>query len=273
MQDNDLMPHVESSPAPWDLKAESRNETVSVPGQFNDIDTTLSQTTTEEGAFRGGMGFVMIVRYTDSPVGPYDELMMVPGDFKNPSGTQRPRISRIFVSTLASVYNGRRNWNIPKELANFTFTSNPNDHRITEMRVFAATSYSPVTYATKPFFAVNIKSVMWPFPAIPMNLKYSPVSMTLVQPPLDAAQDSSRPWLIGTSEWNMFTLVDYKGRVKPVRWEGAIEDDDAVSRRRTRGKMANGKEFPDVTPYRVGIFWQDVTMKFLEGTVPGLPHM
>ncbi len=95
--------------------------------------------------FHGGVGFVMLVRYKTSNgephtalqfqeiesvgelipslrmVGPYDELIYVPGLFsrRSPSDQQQPveyfpAITRIYVSTDESVYNGRKNWGIPK---------------------------------------------------------------------------------------------------------------------------------------------------------------
>lgn len=56
---------------------------------------------------------VMIVRYEDSDVGPYDELILIPGRAVNPhTGKSDMRISTIYVSTDASVWNGRRNWSM-----------------------------------------------------------------------------------------------------------------------------------------------------------------
>lgn len=63
----------------------------------------------------GGLGMVQILRYRDSPVGPYDEMLVVPGSFDwtrdNSAGTpevgRNPRISRIYVSQKRSCYNGR----------------------------------------------------------------------------------------------------------------------------------------------------------------------
>ncbi|RHZ16899.1 hypothetical protein DYB37_001068 [Aphanomyces astaci] len=93
-----------------------------------------------------GPGFVMLIRYTDSPVGPYDELLLVPGAFTPPSSSTpiavehhiqerylqahgllaSRRVTRIFVSSEASLRNGRRNWGIRKELADFTWTQQPS---------------------------------------------------------------------------------------------------------------------------------------------------
>ncbi|KAH1416257.1 hypothetical protein KXX32_009939, partial [Aspergillus fumigatus] len=65
--------------------------------------------------FIGGLQACVIVRYLESPIGEYDELLWIPGAFKNPwSGKQTYRATRAYVSTGASLYNGRKNWNVPK---------------------------------------------------------------------------------------------------------------------------------------------------------------
>ncbi|NJN16324.1 MAG: acetoacetate decarboxylase family protein [Oscillochloris sp.] len=70
----------------------------------------------------GGIGALMIVRYTSSPVGPYDELLCIPARLRG-SGRIAPfTISAILVSTLASVVGGRANWGMPKEQAGFDFS-------------------------------------------------------------------------------------------------------------------------------------------------------
>lgn len=67
----------------------------------------------------------MLVRYADSPVGPYDELLWL-----EPVKTRRggwwgwqPRVQQIVVSSAASVAGGRRNWAIPKTLARFDWSA------------------------------------------------------------------------------------------------------------------------------------------------------
>lgn len=62
---------------------------------------------------------MMFVDYADSAVGPYHELLFIPGRFDFGAGRKCFSISRIFVSSMDSVINGRRNWGIPKELAQF----------------------------------------------------------------------------------------------------------------------------------------------------------
>ncbi len=59
-----------------------------------------------------------IIRYSDTPVGTYDELALLPGYFNGvgPEGKKRKdlRVTGIWVSQEATLMNGRRNWNIPK---------------------------------------------------------------------------------------------------------------------------------------------------------------
>lgn len=62
----------------------------------------------------------MLVDYETSDAGPYRELLFVPGKFSLGSG-KHYSISKIYVSTCNSVYNGIENWGIPKELADFKF--------------------------------------------------------------------------------------------------------------------------------------------------------
>jgi len=59
-----------------------------------------------------------ILRYSETPVGPYDELALLPG-YRNgvgPEGSKLKdsRIMGIWVSQETTLMNGRRNWNIPK---------------------------------------------------------------------------------------------------------------------------------------------------------------
>ncbi|MFT6206087.1 MAG: hypothetical protein ACI9V1_002331 [Spirosomataceae bacterium] len=68
----------------------------------------------------GGLGTAMLVNYHSSDVGPYQELLIVPGRF-DLGGKKQFSISKIYVSTYESVWNGINNWGIPKELADFEF--------------------------------------------------------------------------------------------------------------------------------------------------------
>ncbi|MGM0641262.1 MAG: acetoacetate decarboxylase family protein [Thermotogota bacterium] len=71
-------------------------------------------------SFRGGFGAIMLIDYHESNVGPYQELLFIPGKFDY-NGRKSYSITKIYVSSMESVVNGRENWGIPKQLANFNF--------------------------------------------------------------------------------------------------------------------------------------------------------
>lgn len=100
-----------------------------------------------QGDYIGLLGTIQIIRYKDTPVGPYDELLISPGYFeyeKDGKREQNLRISRIYVSNKYAVYSGRiskfcpdqsylhamlmfrlcPDWNLPKHVARFEWTSN-----------------------------------------------------------------------------------------------------------------------------------------------------
>ena len=75
-----------------------------------------------------GLGLAMIVSYSSSPAGPYDELLIsVPCHYNKKASQKEWMMSRrlplIFVSTEASLRNGRENWGIRKELADFEWST------------------------------------------------------------------------------------------------------------------------------------------------------
>lgn len=80
-----------------------------------------------QGKFKGGLGYLMLVNYTESPVGPYKELLLIPGKF-SPSGKQS--ISKIYVSSEASTFNGRANWGIPKDTLPFSWETKDGVEKI-----------------------------------------------------------------------------------------------------------------------------------------------
>ena len=72
--------NIKDAPAPWTLEGQVAylfiHGSRAVQDSFNENpDPVLSP-------FRGGLGGLMLVRYTDSPVGPYDELILVPGCYQ-----------------------------------------------------------------------------------------------------------------------------------------------------------------------------------------------
>jgi hypothetical protein len=65
--------------------------------------------------FTGGPGYLMLLKYRDSPVGPYNELAYIPGKY-TPGKCSTPifSVQRIWVDSNVSVDGGRTNWGLPK---------------------------------------------------------------------------------------------------------------------------------------------------------------
>ena len=117
----------------------------------------------DHGTYQGGLGALILVDYESSNVGPYKEILFIPGKFSL-GGKPRHAISRIWVSTQESVVSGRANWGIPKDLASFSIHRESRGHEI----------WSVCEREKKPFFEAEIRYGSAPFPvhtaALPMPL-------------------------------------------------------------------------------------------------------
>lgn len=127
----------------------------------------------QQAAYRGWVGAVMLVDYATSGVGAYQELLYIPGCFKL-DGKWVFSISKIYVSTYDSVWNGIENWGIPKELADFAVQKDS-----TGIRRFS------VSQTGVPFFSAELKP--WSFAL--------PVSSSLL-PPLRIVQERRNALLL-----------------------------------------------------------------------------
>jgi len=229
---------------------------------------------------RGGIGSVQIIRYHMSSVGPYDELLIVPGAFKPPPGcpNQGPglRVTQIYVSSLESVLNGRRNWNIPKKLARFEFRQVEGSATKIELNVYGLRSYrftpcvtptgwyfEPDFYET-PFFNVTMDRHL-PRVNVPVNVGKLPLlDLSLLQPPLQAADslDPESPEvncaMVGTSDWKR-TNPRVKGSSGLCSFKGNFAG--------RKGHFSDGDLFPEVRPYRLGIHFPRIFLEFPPPTI------
>lgn len=106
----------------------------------------------QRAGYLGWLGTVMLVDYQTSGVGPYCELLFIPGLFRLGSRTTFS-ISKIYVSTVESVVNGIENWGIPKELADFSIITAPD----------GAKTYGVSQHGTQ-FFSITARSFGPRFP-------------------------------------------------------------------------------------------------------------
>ncbi len=71
---------------------------------------------------------MILVDYRQSPVGPYQELLFLAG--RNLRWRDhRLTVTRIYVSTEGSAVNGRENWGLPKQVAEFEVLPQPDGSR------------------------------------------------------------------------------------------------------------------------------------------------
>ena len=115
-----MEPTIKTVPAPWHLKGKGYIFLYRFPKHFDEESGNLPAFL--KTSFAGGFGSVMLVDYESSEAGGYGELLFIPGKFRF-EGKKLDSISKIYVSTEESVLNGRRNWGIPKEKADFQFRS------------------------------------------------------------------------------------------------------------------------------------------------------
>ena len=163
------------APPPWTLTGNGIVLIAHFPEAF--VRTQGFLAPYQQRAYRGWVGAVMLVNYATSPVGSYQELLFIPGLFRL-GNTTNFSISKIYVSTEDSVWNGRRNWGIPKELADFSFVSNPDGSRTIWVRC-----------AGQPVLTVRAKA--WG-PRFPITTKLLP-GFRIVQERLRTDESTAEP--------------------------------------------------------------------------------
>ena len=117
LQPDVVLPDVPLRPAPWDLRGSGWMVALKLPARDPAHDAFLPPELAGRG--RGLASYLMYVDYAESGCGPYRELLFIPGAFPFGDGRRHLSISRILVSTWDSVVNGRNNWGIPKDRADF----------------------------------------------------------------------------------------------------------------------------------------------------------
>ena len=120
---------VADEPAPWLIQGRGHVALLRQPASVLDGDRFISPALA--GRRRAGrLAILMYVDYGATPAGPYRELLYIPGAYDF-AGRHFWSISRIFVSTMDSVVNGRRNWGIPKDLAQFDVQDDEDRETVT----------------------------------------------------------------------------------------------------------------------------------------------
>jgi len=110
------IPEVPRAPAPWSLTGDSYIAMIELPERARQDERFTPAAL--RGRLEGHFSLLMLIDYKSSNVGPYRELIYIPGRFRV-GGALYWSITRIFVSSWDSVVNGQINWGIPKEFADF----------------------------------------------------------------------------------------------------------------------------------------------------------
>jgi hypothetical protein len=122
-------PTIEVAPAPWTLKGtiysfflySTSKDAKLLSSKKEFLFSPLEAASPfSDGEFVGGLGIVQLIRYSESPVGPYDELLVIPGKFKypkthgglnqssKPEANSNIQVTRIYVSQVETCWNGRK---------------------------------------------------------------------------------------------------------------------------------------------------------------------
>ncbi|BCJ93939.1 hypothetical protein acsn021_15080 [Anaerocolumna cellulosilytica] len=159
---------MEFFPAPWNLNGKGYIFLYKFDKDF--IKKNANVPAYLENKFAGGLGSVMLVDYASSNAGPYGELLFIPGKF-NHQGKKLNTISKIYVSTMKSVVNGKKNWGIKKEQADFKFKAiHKNKERI-RISVAGTTAADITLSSFGPSFPITTRFL--PFPLVQeQNGKY-----------------------------------------------------------------------------------------------------
>lgn len=147
-------------PAPWHLKGSG--VIIFFPAHKQNVLASPALGAENVQSFRGGMGAVMLVHYENADCGPYDELLYIPGFFDHNNKTYL-RITKIFVSTKESIEWGRRNWAIPKELADFDWRQGEKEWHIDVKQPKTGNS----------IYSVSLSPRFFPFPMTTSFLPWS----------------------------------------------------------------------------------------------------
>lgn len=119
LEPDTALPVVPLRPAPWQLQASAYVFAVQMPEEVLDHAAFVPSELVPRRKNR--ISVVLLVDYAQAEVGPYQELLIAPAAFAHAQGTY-PSITRIYVSSYESVVNGRNNWGIPKDRAEFERT-------------------------------------------------------------------------------------------------------------------------------------------------------
>jgi hypothetical protein len=121
------------APAPWTLTGDGYLLLWRLPGR---VIREQAGASPELALRHRGLSAVVLANYSGSNVGPYSEILFIPGRHRVFEKQYYWSISRIYVSSEASARAGRANWGLPKQVAEFA--TRHESHKVRRHVVFAA---------------------------------------------------------------------------------------------------------------------------------------
>lgn len=117
--------YVLKSPAPWRLKGVGILLVYKLKREW--VETYGNLPKHLKGKFKGGLGMLLLANYSESPVGPFHEILFIPGKFRK---SRKQAVTRSFSDKEVSTQNLRSNWGIPTENVEIAWDTTPNQDRI-----------------------------------------------------------------------------------------------------------------------------------------------
>lgn len=148
-------PNIKIAPAPWNLTGDAYIMVYKFSKDF--VKEYGFLTDYQRDRFLGYVGTVMLIDYKTSGVGPYQELLFILGMFTF-NWKKMFSISKIYVSSRESVYNGIENWGIPKEYADFNWQTNTDSSEDISVGIEGKQFFR--TTIKKGFISFPIKTVL-----------------------------------------------------------------------------------------------------------------
>ncbi|KAI1491852.1 hypothetical protein F5X96DRAFT_445792 [Biscogniauxia mediterranea] len=267
-----------SVPPPWKLKATAYVVTFWSPygkplGQaYSPLERESTFAAPESGQHLGGISQIQIIRYSESPVGPYDELLLWPGSFsydiEGEDGRRKrksnARITRIYVSQKETCWNGRKHWNIPKHLARFEWEDLPDGS--TAVKVFPNDTTGDVLESRAsdtPLVEAKFQRMRF-LPKFPFSLgwfKYVGMDLAFVQPPLPEGRGSHNE-LPGTERWCRIAPVQSSKAAMLMWGDVTLRDEEASTGSNTQKEMG---VFPGLGGLQLSVKLEDVDMELGAG--------
>jgi len=172
------------------------------------------------------------------------------------------------VNTMCRANQILIDWNIPKSLAKFTFTTLPNGATLITVHPLE----DGITQSKVPYFSATFKPIPY-LPSIPMSTsaaKYVGLDLSLVQPPLPSAK-SAQGELSGTDRWCSIMPGEHSRNASVGWWDlkqgGNTEEDTLIGNEGQGHQIKEGYEnwWPGSARWRFGLVMEDADIDFPEG--------